>query len=141
MKLISKYGISLVLLLFVAVGIYYYISKDGKRDIKYEKPKYILDPSRLYNDFIINMDSSNVKYHGQVIQLTGKVVRIAFGEKGAFICFMFQAGGVTCAFDKKAAKDNYERLSKIKVGDQVTLKGKFERFDDYWGVILTGCYY
>jgi hypothetical protein len=139
LKRFSIYGIiSLVLILLVAA---YYFSNSGKENFKNVKPKYFLDPLRLNSDFMVNVDSSYIKYYGQIIQVTGKALNIRFGDKGAYISLLFELGGVTCVFDKDFTKANHRKLSKIKIGDEVTIKGKCGGFDSYWGVILTGCYY
>jgi hypothetical protein len=141
MKLLSKYRfVILALVLAVSVALYYFIS-DNKQSIKRVKPAYVIEPSSLFSEFLLNIDACNDKYNEKVIQLSGKVVRITFGEQGAFICYLYAIGGVTCVFDKEFIDANYERLSKIKLGDQVTLKGVCKGFDNTWGVRLTSCYY
>jgi hypothetical protein len=135
-----KYFIIIVLVgLIVGLAGVYYVYNKPQRNISKEKPAYIIDPASLVNDFNMNEDSSTMKYNGKVIQVSGQVVEYDPEKTGTSIVFVNSIGGVTCSFDSITTVNNFERLSNIKVGDSLTLKGKCDGFDNINGVVLSKC--
>lgn len=119
-------------------GILYTFFKP-QRNIKSEKPAYIMAPISLYNEFSTNEDSSNVKYNDKVIQLSGTAVEFSLEDNGASVVFVNSIGGITCSFDSLTLMNNYDRISNIKAGDTVTLKGRCDGYDMIMGVVLSRC--
>jgi hypothetical protein len=140
MKKKAKIGliISGISLMIIVLTILYFFYKP-QRNIENEKPAYTLESANLYFDFTSNSDSSYIKYQNQILQITGKVIEFSIENNGATVIFINSIGGITCAFDSITMIKDYNRLSKIQVGDSLTLKGKCDGYDMIMGIVLSKC--
>jgi tRNA_anti-like len=110
-----------------------------QRNIEKEKPAYIMEPGSFCAEFSTNEDSSYIKYRDQVIQLTGEVIEFSLEENSVSVVFVKSIGGITCSFDSITMVNELPRLSKILVGDTLTLKGRCDGYDMIMGVVLSRC--
>jgi hypothetical protein len=140
MKKATKYILGILLVGAITVtAVVLYVFNKPQRNISKEKPSYIMDPSMLVSDFSANEDSSTLKYNDKVIQVSGKIVEFSMENNGASAVFVNSVGGVSCTFDSLTSAKNYDILSRVKVGDSLTIKGRCDGFDMIMGVVLSKC--
>lgn len=130
--------IAVIGIIIAAITIIYVYNKP-QRNIQKEKPAFIMESVSLQNEFSVNEDSSNMKFNNQIIQVNGVVVEFLMENNGASVVFVNPIGGVTCSFDSVTMVNNYEKLSKVQVGDSLTVKGRCDGYDMIMGVVLSKC--
>jgi hypothetical protein len=130
--------IAIVGILIGTTAILYTFFKPQK-NIQKEKPAFIMESVSLHNEFTANEDSSNIKFNNQVIQVSGKVVEFSMENNGASVVFVSSIGGVTCSIDSITMVQDFSKLSKIRVGDSLLLKGRCDGYDMIMGVVLSKC--
>jgi hypothetical protein len=123
----------------LAFGTYLYVFHKPHRNVAKEKPSYVLDAQSLFSNFKNNEDSSYIKYGDKVIQVTGNVVDITIQDNAATIVYIDPIEGISCSFDSITVAKTRDELSKIQLGDRVTIKGKCDGYDLIMGVVLTRC--
>lgn len=120
-------------------SLFLYVFHKPQRNLANEKPAFIVEPKALYSDFNSDEKASNAKYGDKAIQLKGEIVDLSLKDNGATIVLADPMAGVSCSFDSITVSENKDSFAKLKVGDQVTVKGKCDGFDMIMGVVLTRC--
>ena len=85
-------------------------------------PEYFLAASLLYEEFETGEEAANTKYMDKVIQVTGTVAEILLNNEGDINLVLREEedfSGIHCSF----GKGEQEKLSSVKTGDEVTVKG------------------
>jgi hypothetical protein len=105
-----------------------------------EKPAFTLSAADLIKQFSEKEDSCYKVYGDKAVQVNGKIADIS--KKGDIIQTIVlenSTSGVSCGFDSLYSVENSEKIAKLKVGEDVTLKGKCDGYDMIMGVVLTRC--
>lgn len=140
-----KKGLKIALII-VGVGILsglgtvYYIFNKPARNVEGEKPSFTMEAKALFDEYNTDEEAGNLKFGDKVIQVKGKIVEMT--NENAAVSFVLNDGmeGVNCALDSMEIVDKKAEIAKIKVGDEISLKGKCDGFDMIMGVVLTRCY-
>ncbi len=127
--------------LLVGVGAVYYVFNMPQRNVKKEKAAFTMTAEELFTEYSSDETIGNEKFADKVIQVTGEIVEIAPGENETTIVLLDPMEGVSCALDSIIVADNKEKIDKLKIGDEITLKGKCDGIDMIMGVVLTRCYF
>ena len=140
MKKIYKILIYLVLFgLLCGFGVYMYVFHKPHRNIGKEKPAYTLTAPELLKAFSEKEDAAYKMYGDKALQVTGKIADIAKKSTDITITLEDQTSGVSCSFEAEYCQKNADKLGALKVGDEVTVKGKCDGYDMIMGVVLTRC--
>lgn len=138
-----KKFLKIVLILFIiglvcGFGVYMYVFHKPHRNVANEKPAFELDAKDLLSQYSANEDSCNKVYGDKALQVSGEIVDIAKkGELVQSIILVDSNSGVSCGFDSAYSVENRPRLNALKIGDEVTIKGKCDGYDMIMGVVLT----
>jgi hypothetical protein len=135
----------IILILFViglvcGFGVYMYVFHKPHRNLANEKPAFTLSAADLIKQFSEKEDSCYKVYGDKAVQVNGKIADIS--KKGDIIQTIVlenSTSGVSCGFDSLYSVENSEKIAKLKVGEDVTLKGKCDGYDMIMGVVLTRC--
>ena len=126
--------------LICGIGVYLYVFHKPHRNLANEKPAFTLTAADLIIQFGEKEDSCYKVYGDKAIQVNGKIADIS--KKGNIIQTIVlenSSSGVSCGFNSLYNVENSEKISKLKVGDIVKLKGKCDGYDMIMGVVLTQC--
>lgn len=103
--------VSIVLVVFLA---YNYVMHGGARDLKSEKPEFTTTATSIFEEFTTNSDSATKKYINKAVEISGEVTAV----KDSTITLNEK---VNCQL---------QTLSKAKIGEKVTIKGRVTGYDD-----------
>jgi hypothetical protein len=134
--------ILLIILFFIIIGIIgiLYVYFKPHRNLANEKPAFTLTAAELIKQFSEKEDSCFKVYSDKAIQVQGKIVEIAKnGNIIQTIVLENSSSGVSCGFDSIYSVENSEKIAKLKIGEDVTLKGKCDGYDMIIGVVLSRC--
>lgn len=132
----------IILAVFLIVGSssVYYIFNKPHRNIDLETPAYTIDAKSLYNEFSNDETYANQTYVNQVVQVTGNIAEIFIDKHQISIVLNDEKKGVNCDLDILTIDRNKIFINSLKLGDQITIKGKCDGFDMIMGVVLTRCF-
>lgn len=141
MKKVFKILLILILvgIVFIAGAVYYVFNKPH-RNIKKEKPAYILAARNLIKEYDQDENSAYAKFGNQVIQVSGEIVDISRTGNDVSISLEDEFDGINCALDSNAVISNNDYLSSLDPGDNITLKGKCDGKDIIMGIVFTRCW-
>lgn len=139
-KTIKKLLILAVIGLVIGLSVMYYVFNKPHRDVAGEKPSFKIEANKLFTEYSNDEVAGNEKYGDKVIQVTGKIVDIAKEGTEVSIVLNDEMEGVSCALNTETIQKNKDKINLLKVGDNITLKGKCDGFDMIMGVVLTQCY-
>lgn len=110
-----------IVLIFLLIGIflfaiYNYLYK-SHRNISDEKAIYTLNTNALINAYTLDENIANSKFLDKVIVVTGTVTQVNNSEK-------------SITLDEKLFGLVVDDLTNIKVGDSITIKGRFLGYDE-----------
>lgn len=134
-----------LLILFViglvcGTGVYLYVFHKPHRNLANEKPAFELKAADLLNQYSTKEDSCNKAYGDKALQVSGKIADIAKkGEIIQTIVLENSTTGISCSFDSAYSAESSKLISKYKIGEDITLKGKCDGYDEIMGVVLTRC--
>lgn len=119
--------IVIVIGLLTGGGVAYYMFNMPHRDVQASKTDYALTASDLVNEYLANIDLANEKYldsegESKIIEVTGNVYDISEDFNNNKVVLLKSEGdkaGVSCTF----SKETNSNASKLKKGDNVTIKG------------------
>jgi len=114
-KLKSKGGLLLVLLIIIALVVYNYMYK-SHRNIETESPSFVIESSKLINEFTSNIEISSNKYLDKTIEITGLVTTVNSTS-------LEIEKNITCYFNDTIV--NNKLLNK-----RITVKGRCIGFDE-----------
>ena len=137
------FKIFLVIAIVVAVvglSAVYYIFNMPHRNVEDEAPAYTIEASILFDEYNADENATNVKYGDQVLQVTGDIAELSIEGYQVSITLNDEMEGINCSLDSVAIDQNKELIGQLKIGDNITLKGKCDGFDMIMGVVLTRCY-
>ena len=123
------------LLLFVGVVTAYYIYNKPHLNIMKSEAAYTVKASELLNEFEIDLAAASEKYVNKVVLVSGKVQSIRVTKNNINVQLAGEGDffGVNCSFAIEQQKD----VEKIKMGDQVEVKGECKGYID--DVVLNNC--
>ena len=132
----------IVLAVFLIAGSssIYYIFNKPHRNIDLEAPAYTLNAKSLFNEFSNDEAIANHTYGDQIVQVSGIIVELFVDEYQISIVLYNELKGVSCELDSLTIDRNKSIINSLKIGDQITLKGKCDGFDMIMGVVLTRCF-
>jgi hypothetical protein len=140
MKKLVKIGLVLFGIgLLCGFAVYMYVFHKPHRNIAKEKPAYVIEAQKMYDEFASNETSSFEKYGNKVVQITGEVADIEIHQNNAMLTINDALEGVNCSFDSLSVVKNIDKLKNVSVGDKVELKGQCDGYDMIMGVVLTSC--
>ena len=135
-----------IFLIIAAVGLViglstvYYVFNKPHRNIEKEAPSFTLEAKVLYDEYNNDEKVSNQKFADKVIQVNGKIAELSIDGHQISIVLNDEMEGVSCALDSLTIDQNKSVINTLKIGDNITLKGKCDGFDMIMGVVLTRCY-
>lgn len=140
-----KKGIKIFLIialvgLVTGLSTVYYVFNKPHRDIAGETPSYTMQANSLFNDYNNNEEISNQKYANSVIQVSGTIAELSITDNQVSLVLNDEMEGVNCALDSSTIELNQLAINNLKVGDDITIKGKCDGFDMIMGVVLTQCF-
>ena len=106
--------------LIASVGIYFYLYQDH-RDISSEKPDFSITLTTLEKEFKANETKATQKYLDKTITIYGKLTTLDLLGKGIVLDNKIYATFVTL------------NDTTIKLGEQISIKGRFLGFDELLG--------
>ena len=132
----------IILAVFLIAGSssIYYIFNKPHRNIDLETPAYRIDAKTLHNKFDDDEVFANQTYANQVVQVTGNITELFIDGYQISIVLYDEQHGVSCELDSLTIDRNKAIINSLKIGDQITLKGKCDGFDMIMGVVLTRCF-
>ena len=129
----------LICLFILLLGIYYILNMPH-RNIEKEIPSYSLSVDEIFTDFNQNELSSNIKYGNKVVQVTGSIVEISNNDDQISIVLKDEMEGANCLLDPAMVCKDPDLISRLDIGNNITIKGKCDGFDMIMGVVLTQCF-
>jgi hypothetical protein len=132
--------IILAIALIAGSSSVYYIFNKPHRNIEIETPAYTIEAESLYNEFNKDEVFANQTYVDQVVQVSGTIVELFIDEYQISIVLSDNIEGVSCELDSLTIDREESIINSLKIGDQITLKGKCDGFDMIMGVVLTRCF-
>jgi len=140
-----KKGIKIVLIIVIAgaligAGSVYYVFNKPHRNVEGEAAAFKMEAKAFFDEFNTDETASNTKYLNKVIQVKGKIVSFTKETGEVSITLNSETEGINCAMDSTGVVENKVEIDKLKVGDDVTLKGKCDGFDMIMGIVLTRCF-
>ena len=139
-KIIKKLLILAFVGLIIAAGIVYYVFNKPHRNIEDEKPMFKMEAQVLFTEYSENEVAGNMKFGDKTIEVSGKIIEITKTEDEVSIVLNDEMESVNCALSLDMIIKNKIIVQNIKIGDNITLKGKCDGFDMIMGVVLTECY-
>jgi hypothetical protein len=112
----KKIKILLALVIIITLGFlaYNYVMTSGARDLETEKSEFVVEGSKIMEEFTTNSESATTKYLNKAVEISGKVT----------------------AIDKNVVTINETISCQLKTENAVTLnsnvvvKGRITGFDD-----------
>lgn len=138
-----KKFLKIILYLFIiglVIGfcVYLYVFHKPHRNLANEDAAFTVQATELLNEFSTNDSISNKKYGDKAIAVKGIIVDIKKTNEVSVV-LADEMTGVSCNFEAEYYTENKENLDKLKIGDEVTIKGKCDGYDPIMGVVLTRC--
>ena len=130
----------LAVFLIAGISSVYYVFNKPHRNIDLETAAYTVDAKSLFNEFNVDQALSNKTYVDQVVQVTGVIAELFIDKYQVSIVLNNEQQGVSCELDSLTIDRNEAIINSLKIGDQITLKGKCDGFDMIMGVVLTRCF-
>lgn len=122
--------------LVAALAVSFYIFDKPRDSISDEAPDFIIGAEELTEEFLADEIAAEEKYSGKIITVSGQIEQLdSNGEKGATCRLLAGANieGVLCEFEP----GNTEKILSKKIGDSVTIKGRFSGY--LMDVVLNTC--
>jgi hypothetical protein len=138
-KLLKIFLILLGIGVLSGIGVYIYVFHKPHRNLANEDAQFVVTAPQLLSEFSTSEDSTYKKYGDKALQVKGKIVDITAQGKDLTIILEDKSTGVSCSFETEYLAKNKEALNKLKIGDEVTIKGKCDGYDAIMGVVLTRC--
>jgi len=123
--------------LIIGLATVYYIFHMPHRNLANEKPAFTLSADKLLSEYQADESKSNKKYLDKAIEISGKVADISNDKGHLTVILNDKSNAVSCGIDSLTFVDNKKNYDSIKVGKQVTLRGKCDGYDMILGVVLT----
>lgn len=116
-------GLFILVILVVAVAGYYLYNKP-RQSAGNKTAAVTLSATALYKQYEANENTANQKYLGKVIEVQGSVSAISQQNGLAVLSLITSnpAGAINCQLF------THDKISTVKVGDAVTIKGKCTGF-------------
>ena len=105
-----------LLICLVSFGVYKYVYK-SHRSISDEEASYTFKTNQLIEEYSRDESLANSKYLDKVIVVSGKVTQVNTAEK-------------SITLDEKLSGLVIDDLSNIKMGDSISIKGRFLGYDE-----------
>jgi hypothetical protein len=126
---------SLFLLLLIGIGILVYMFNMPHRNIEKSQVDYEVGATELVEEFLKNNEASNNKYlaengESKILVVSGRVDLIildGLGQKVVLLKNKEAKMGVSATF----TKDSNKQLNKLKIGDNITVKGVIRSGAEY----------
>ena len=131
---------SVVLCMLTAIGALYYVFNKPARNIESEIPSIVSDARTFYLEYSILEKVSDKKYANKVIQLSGTIAELSIDGYQVTIVLNDEKRAVNCFLDSLSINSNQVFINNLKLGDNITLKGRCDGFDMIMGVVLTHCF-
>jgi hypothetical protein len=132
--------ILLGIVIISAFGVYMYVFHKPHRNVANEKPAFTMTAVELIKQFSAKEDSCYKAYGDKAMQISGKIADLT--KKGDIVQTIILEdtnAGINCGFDSTYSAENKDKVAKLKIGDEITLKGKCDGYDAIMGVVLTRC--
>lgn len=127
-KVLICVGLGLVL---AALCFWFLVYNKPHTDIKKAKAEYIIGAEQLYSVFRNNKDSSNSKYNGRVIEISGSLTKVEVTDSLVVAIFVYEQGtfgdqGVRCTMLPEFS----EQIKSAQAESFIKLKGFCAGFND-----------
>ncbi|MBL6964698.1 MAG: hypothetical protein ISR55_12820 [Bacteroidetes bacterium] len=136
--------IKIILALFLigviaALLVYKFVYNKPHPDYETEAAVYSLEVEDLYHEYKNNKKSSDEKYLGQIIELSGVISTLEENNGLHVVVFVFEEGmfgaeGIRCTF----LENQKDATSLLKIDDEIKLKGYCTGYNDT-DIILEKC--
>lgn len=122
-KKIIYRSIMIAILLILGVGYYAYKEYNRKNiDIAEAKPSYVMSEMELIKEFSQDQNSSNKKYLGKLMELSGNIKKIDTDENGFHTIILGSSvnmSSVRCSIDSSFNSEAHD----LTVGSKIIIKG------------------
>jgi hypothetical protein len=71
-----KFFLLFFVVVFFIFGIYKIVISSGARDVKAEKSEFVVQASKIIDEFTTNSESATTKYLNKAIEISGKVTAV-----------------------------------------------------------------
>lgn len=113
----------IAILLIIGVGYYGYKEYNRKNiDIAEAKPSYVMSEMDLIKEFSQDQNSSNKKYLGKLMELSGNIKKIDTDENGFHTVILGSSvnmSSVRCSIDSSFNSEAHD----LTVGSNIVIKG------------------
>ncbi len=112
----KKIKILLALVIIITLGFlaYNYVMTSGARDLETEKSEFVVEGSKIMEEFTTNSESATTKYLNKAVEISGKVTAI---DKNVVTI----NETISCQLKKETA---------VTLNSNVVVKGRVTGFDD-----------
>jgi hypothetical protein len=115
--------IFIAVLVVIGIGLYAYKEYNRKNvDIADTKPAYVMSEMELIKEFSQDQNTSNKKYLGKLMELSGNIKKIDTDENGFHTIILgssINMNSVRCSIDSSFNKAAHD----LTVGTPITIKG------------------
>ncbi|MEI8074904.1 MAG: hypothetical protein WCH78_09150 [Bacteroidota bacterium] len=111
------------LLLVIGIGLYAYKEYNRKNiDLTDAKPAFVISQTDLVNEFAKDQNTSNKKYLGKLIELSGNIKKIDTDANGFHTVILgtdSNMNSVRCSIDSSFNN----KVHDLTIGSSITIKG------------------
>ena len=118
---LKKLSVSLLALVIIVGGVYWYIATEKFADTKDRKPAFTVNALDFINEFQQNDSIANAKYADQIITVKGRVSEIEAADTTLNIKFTDTKTGSYAIFAFQ--QQHLAEAKTIKEGDSISIKG------------------
>ena len=113
----------MIVVIIGAIGTGLYLFTQTHKDLSGTDPDFQMTAGELISEFTTDEEAANAKYVDKIVEVSGEVYSLDFGNDSIVTVILMPPGefsGVVCTFDNVKEREELD----IKVGDQVTMRGK-----------------
>lgn len=113
--------ISLLILVLIGAGIYWWVATDQFSDTKDRKAAYTLPAAQFLKEFQDSLAVANTRYTDQIVAISGRVSEVEAADTTINIKFVDPATSSYLIFAFQ--QQHLAEAKSVKVGDSLTVKG------------------
>jgi hypothetical protein len=118
---LKRIWVSLLALVIIVAGVYWYIATEKFADTKERKPAFIVNALDFIHEFQENDSVANAKYADQIITVNGRVSEIEAADTTLNIKFIDTTTGSYAIFALQ--QQHLAEAKTVKKGDSISVKG------------------
>ena len=118
---LKRIWVSLLALVLIAAGVYWYVATEKFADTKERKPAFTVNALDFIHEFQQNDSVANAKYADQIITVNGQVSDIEAADTTLNIKFIDTTTGSYAIFAFQ--QQHIAEAKTVKEGDSISIKG------------------